>query len=364
MKSCFFLFSHPAPYKVNLFNGLAKHLRLTVFFERELSGYAKEQYISKEHWKFQYRMLKGINIGKENHLSFEVKKHLSENRYDYIVMNGYSSWTEIITILFLQKYKIPYYLYVNGGVIRNDSPWKLALKKKLISGAKGYFSPTPIVDDYLIHYGAKIEQIMHYPYSTIFQDEILKKPLSTADKKELRKTIGLPQEGHVLISIGQFIPRKNFTTLIRAWKNIPKHYHLIIVGNGPLKNTYLRLIRLHKLSNITIKPFQPKNLLLSMLRASDGFILLSKEDIYGHVVNEALSQGIPVLSSEQVISSRVLIQQGMNGYRISLKSMPSFPKKVHQLLLLQNPEASLKTAKENTIEKMVKAHLNFFGSPS
>ncbi len=360
MKTCFFLFSHPAPYKVNLFNGLAKHLRLTVFFERELSGYAKEQYVSKDHWNFQYRMLKGLKIGKENHLSFEVKKHLSEHRYDYIVINGYSSWTEIITILFLQQYKMPYYLYVNGGIIRKDSPWRLALKKKLISGAKGYFSPTPIVDDYLIHYGAKKEQIMHYPYSTIFQNEILKKPLSTADKKELRKTIGLPQEGHVLISIGQFIPRKNFTTLIRAWKKIPKHYHLIIVGNGPLQNTYRRLIRLHKLSNITIKSFQPKNLLLAMLRASDGFILLSKEDIYGHVVNEALSQGIPVLSSDQVISSKVLIQQGMNGFRISLKSMTSFPKKVHQLLLLQNPEASLKIAKENTIEKMVEAHLNFF----
>ncbi len=364
MKTCFFLFSHPAPYKVNLFNGLAKHLRLTVFFERELSGYAKEQYVSKDHWKFNYRMLKGVKIGKENHLSFEVKKHLSEHRYDYIVMNGYSSWTEIITILFLQKYKIPYYLYVNGGVIRKDSPWKFAFKKKLISGAKGYFSPTPIVDDYLVHYGATKEKIMHYPYSTIFQEEILKKSLSTAEKKELRKTIGLPQEDNVFISIGQFIPRKNFTTLIQAWKKMPKHYHLIIVGNGPLKHTYQRLIRQNRLSNVTIKPFQPKNLLLSMLRASDGFILLSKEDIYGHVVNEALSQGIPVLSSEQVISSKVLFQQGINGYRISLNSMASFPKKVHQLILIQNPEASLRIAKEHTIEKMVKTHLSFFGISS
>jgi glycosyltransferase involved in cell wall biosynthesis len=364
MKSCFFLFSHPAPYKVNLFNGLAKHLHLTVFFERELSGYAKEQYLAKENWKFNYRMLKGIPIGKENHVSFEVKKHLSETTYDYIVINGYSSWTEIDTILYLQRNKIPYYLYVNGGVIRKDIPWKFALKKKLISGAKGYFSPTPIVDDYLVHYGAKRETIMHYPYSTIFQEEVLNIPLSIEEKKVLRKTVGLPKDGHIFISVGQFIPRKNFSELIRLWKHMPKDDQLIIVGNGPLKKKYQTLIRKFKLSNIILKPFQPKNLLLSMLRASDGFILLSKEDIYGHVINEALSQGIPVLSTDQVISSKVLIKQGVNGYRISFHSMSTFPKKVHQLRLLQNPEASLMVAKENTIEQMVKSHLVHFGIKS
>lgn len=364
MKSCFFLFSHPAPYKINLFNGLAKHLRLTVFFERELSGYAKAQYLAREQWKFQYRMLKGIKIGQENHLSFEVQRHLKQHRYDYVIINGYSSLTEIITILFLQKHQIPYYLYVNGGVIRKDAPWKFALKKKLIAGAIGYIAPTAMIDDYLVHYGAKKDHIHHFPYSTIFQEEILKKPLSIQEKMELKKTIGLPLTGKILMSIGQFIPRKNFITLIRAWTKIPKQYHLIIVGNGPLEKTYQRMIRLYKLSNITIKPFQPKNLLLSMLRASDGFILLSKEDIYGHVVNEALSQGIPVLSSEAVISSKVLIQQGVNGYRISLASMHTFPKKLEQLLHIQNPEASLKIAKDNTIESMIKAHLNIFGIPS
>jgi glycosyltransferase involved in cell wall biosynthesis len=364
MKSCFFLFGHPAPYKVNLFNGLAKHLRLTVFFERELSGYAKDQYVSKDQWNFQYRMLKGLKLGKENHLSLEVQDHLKKHHYDFVVINGYSSLTEILTILYLQKHKMPYYLYVNGGVIRKDMPWKFALKKKLIAGAIGYFSPTPLIDDYLIHYGATKDRIYHYPYSTIFEEEILKKPLLLEEKKLLRKTIGLPQSGKIFISIGQFIPRKNFTTLIKAWKALPKQYQLIVVGNGPLKNLYQRWIKREQLTNIILKPFQPKNLLLSMLRASDGFVLLSKEDIYGHVVNEALSQGIPVLSSDAVISSRVLIQQGVNGYRLSLKAIESFPKKVKQLITLQNPEASLAIARQYTIEKMVKVHLDLLGIKS
>ena len=41
-----------------------------------------------------------------------------------------------------------------------------------------------------------------------------------------------------------------------------------------------------------------------------------------------------------------------------------FQKKVHQLILIQNPEASLRIAKEHTIEKMVRTHLSFFGISS
>ena len=360
MKSVFFLFSHPAPYKVNLFNGLAKSLELTVFFERTLGRYAQQQYIPKSQWQFRYRMLKGIKIGNENHLSFEVIQHLKQHRYDAIVMNGYSTFTEMLTILFLQRKKIPYYLYVNGGVIRQDPWWRFALKKRLVSKAKGFLSPSPLVDPYLIHYGAKQETIFHYPYATIFANEILPTPLTKQEKLSLRKTIGLPLQGNLLIAVGQFITRKNFFPLLKTWEKVPKDRILVLIGDGKEKRRYEKWIQRHNLNHVILKPFQPKNLLLSMLRASDGFILLSKEDIYGHVINEALSQGIPVLTSDKVASGQVLIKPEKNGLILPLHALEHLPKAVHALLQIKNPEASLQTARENTIEMMVKVHLEFF----
>lgn len=360
MKSVFFLFSHPAPYKVNLFNGLAKSLDLTVFFERTLGKYAQQQYIPTSQWQFRYRMLKGIKLGKENHLSFEVIQHFKHHRYDAIVMNGYASLTEMVTILFLQRMKIPYYLYVNGGVIRQDPWWRFILKKRLISKAKGYLSPSPLVDPYLVHYGAKREAIFHYPYATIFANEVLPTPLTKQEKLSLRKTIGLPLEGDILLAVGQFIPRKNFFPLLKAWEKIPKDRNLVLIGDGKEKRRYERWMQTHHLTHVILKPFQPKNLLLSMLRASDGFILLSKEDIYGHVINEALSQGIPVLTSDKVVSGQVLIKPEKNGLILPLLALDHLPKAVHTLLQIKNPEASLQIARENTIEQMVKAHLEFF----
>jgi glycosyltransferase involved in cell wall biosynthesis len=360
MKSVFFLFSHPAPYKVNLFNGLSKHLDLTVFFERKLGKYQRLQYVDPESYQFKYRFLKGMNLGKENHISLEVIHHIKNNRYDYVVMNGYSSLTEILTILYLQRHHIPYYIYVNGGLIRRESFLKFQFKKRLISKAIGYFSPTEFIDNYLLYYGATVDKIIHFPYSTVFANEILAKPLSLEEKLSLRKVIGLPLEGKIFISIGEFIARKNFSQLIQAWQSVPASMQLMLVGEGQEASIYRKLIHRYKLKNVHLTLFQPKNLFLSMLRASDGFILLSKEDIYGHVVNEALSQGVPVLASDKVISAQVLIQPGVNGYLLPLNDIHRLPKLLHQLMMIQPSKASQTIAKEQTIEAMVQTHVDFF----
>jgi glycosyltransferase involved in cell wall biosynthesis len=360
MKSVFFLFNHPAPYKINLFNGLSRHLDLTVFFERKLGRYQRLQYLEPETFQFKYRFLKGINVGKENHLSFEVIHHLKTHDYDYIIINGYSSLTEIITILYLQRHRIPYYIYVNGGMIRQESFLKFQLKKRLISKAIGYFSPTKLIDNYLLYYGATIDKIIHFTYSTIFANEILTQPLTTQEKLSLRKVIGLPLEGKIFMAIGEFIPRKNFGELIQAWRSVPPSMHLMLIGEGKEESKYRNLIQRYQLKNVHLTRFQPKNLILSMLRASDGFILLSKEDIYGHVINEALSQGVPVLASDKVISAKVLIQPGVNGYLLPLLEIHRLPKLLHQLLMIQPSVASQTIAKSQTIEAMVQTHVDFF----
>jgi len=360
MKRVLFLFSHPAPYKVNLFNGLASFLDLTVVFERQLGSYSRQQYLPNDQMKFKYFFLKGLKIGQENHLSWGLVHHLKKHPYDVIVINGYSSLTEILTILYLQKHRIPYYIYVNGGVIREAKGFKFRFKKRLIAHAAGFFSPTPLVDDYLINYGAKPSLIHHYPYSTMFANELVNAPLSKDEKQALRKTIGLPLDGQICLSIGQFIPRKNFASLIRAWRHVAPSIHLIIVGDGPQRAYYQRLIKRLKLNHVILKPFQPKNLLLSMLRASDGFILLSKEDIYGHVVNEALSQGVPVLTSDQVISGKVLIQPNQTGVIMPLHQLDRLPDYLGQLLRNMNPEKCLEVARQYTIETMVKTHHDLF----
>jgi glycosyltransferase involved in cell wall biosynthesis len=350
------VFAHAAPYKVNLFNLLAKHIELHVVFEREIPSYRSMYFYQGQTYQFNQIKIRGINLGKENHLSWDIVNHLKTHSYDVIIMNGYSSFTEMITINYLIKKKIPYVLYVNGGVIRQDEPWKFNLKKYMVSHAKAWIGPTPLVDPYLIHYGAKPKQIYHYSYATIFESDILKKPLSDEAKQAIRKQYQLPK-GKMFISVGQFIKRKNFDQLLSLWAESKTKHPLVIVGDGEEKKSLKKIQQQLKLNNIFWIPFLPKQALLKLLSAMDCFILLSKEDIYGHVINEAHSQGLPVIASDKIISGKNLITPHKNGFVVPLNNHVIKPL-LDEIFTFDSFDAAVESAKHNTLERMADEHLS------
>jgi glycosyltransferase involved in cell wall biosynthesis len=359
MKKVLFVFSHPAPYKVNLFNALAKLVDLTVIFERMHTSYSKLQYQNNPAFLFNYHFLKGFAVGKENHFSLGLIHHLKTHTYDVIIMNGYSSWTEMLTIRYLIKHKIPYVLAINGGVIRRDFFLKRWLKKTLISHARYYLSPSAKVDGYLLHYGARKSDIFYYPYGTIFQADILKALLTKKEKLSLRTRYQLPQT-KLFVSVGQFIPRKNFLALLNLWRTMPMDHHLVLIGDGPLLSRYEQFIQRYRLTNVILKPFLPKPALLDVLKSADAFVLLSKEDIYGHVINEALSQALPVVASDVIISAQTLIQEGVHGYLVPLKNQQRQRQALMKVLGLRNHVALLELATQSTMETMTEAFKTFF----
>lgn len=354
-----FVFAHPAPYKIDLFNGLAPHVDLTVVFERHSSGFRHPFFYDRTRYDFRTIFLRGLSLGAENHFSFELIRHLRKNRYDLIVMNGYSSITEILTIRFLQRKKIPYILYVNGGVIHEDPPWRKRLKTKLVKGASHYFSPTAFVDPYLIHYGAAPEKIFHYPYATIFEKDIAAQPLTLDEKTAFWKKLQI-KKGPVFISAGQFVDRKNNMRVLQLWSKRPKSNQLLLIGSGPDEAKYRRYIEEKQLKNVYILPYQKRERLLELTRHADGFIILSKEDIYGHVINESLSQGVPVISSRHVMAALHLVEEGVNGHLVDLDDDDVILQAISNISKTSMFDACTATAKRNTFEHMVAHHLEAF----
>ena len=48
--------------------------------------------------------------------------------------------------------------------------------------------------------------------------------------------------------------------------------------------------------------------------ASDLFVLPTREDIWGLVINEAMSFGLPIITTRKCIAGTELITDGENGY--------------------------------------------------
>jgi len=344
-----FVFNHPAPYKVLVYNELIKLLDIEVIFEREYAKDRPNDFYAANKYNFPVTFLKDGYFSNENSCSSKLAKYIRNNheKYDAIVMNGYSTFAEMKAIRYMIRHHIPYILQINGGIIKKDNFIKKILKKYYISHAAKYFSPCTEADKYLIHYGANKEMIFHYPYGNYFNNEIIQKPLSESEKKTIREKWNLPS-GRLFVNASQFIERKNNFELISIFKDRPEN--LLLIGSGKEQEKYERFIKDNNINNIFILSFQKKKELFEILSSADCFITLSSEDIFGHTTVEAMANGLPVISSDRVVSSIDLIKDGLNGFLVDINNREMINRAIDDSKNLQHEEA-IKTAANNTVEK-------------
>ena len=353
MKKILIVFNHPAPYKVRLFNELSKNFDLHVIFERGSASDRNKGFYFEEDFNFTTHKIHGIKFGREGLLSFGVKKHLKHNKYDLVIMNGYSHFAEMCAISYLKKKKIPYVLYINGGTVKKESSLKQKLKRHFIQGAYAYFSPDEQSNKYLEYYGADRTKILNYPYSTIYEKEIVK---SKPNKEQIRQELGIKFD-KVFVSAGQLIKRKNYLSLVKEWQKSPGNHGLFLIGDGKQRKEIETFIKENWHNNVVLTGFLNREKMFKYFQAADVFLFPSKEDIYGHVINEAMSQGIPVISTNKVNSAIKLVKDGTNGYLLENLVGDEFRNAIKKLLNKDCFDVCVSSAKENTIEKMSAVHV-------
>lgn len=101
-----------------------------------------------------------------------------------------------------------------------------------------------------------------------------------------------------IIAVGRLIKAKDFPTLLKAFKEIDNQINsrLLILGKGPEENE-LKLIteKLNIKNKVLFMGFQ--NNPYKYINASDLFILSSTREGFAHVIVEAMSLGVPVIST-------------------------------------------------------------------
>ena len=353
MKKVLIVFNHPAPYKVRLFNALSKHFDLHVIFERNSASDRNKGFYFEEKYNFTTHKIHGLKVGCEGFISSGVKKHLEYNEYDVVIMNGYSHQAEMKAINWMKKWHYPYVLYINGGTIKKESCLKRKVKHHFIARANAYFSPDEESNKYLVYYGANPKVIYNYPYSTIYEKEIC---YERPNKEALRKELGINFD-EVFVSSGQLIARKNYLSLVKEWQKYPENYGLFLIGDGKQRKEIENLTKTNNIKNVVLTGFLPREKMFKYFQAADCFLFPSKEDIYGHVINEAFSQGLPVISTNKVNSAIKLIKDGVNGFLLESLEGEEFRKAVEEVINHDYFTECIKTAKANTIEVMAERHI-------
>jgi len=130
--------------------------------------------------------------------------------------------------------------------------------------------------------------------------------------------------------VGRLSPEKNLEFLIRAFSKLPE-LTLNIVGFGP-QEEYLKSLAG---TNVVFHGAVANAELPKFYQANDVFVLPSKSEPWGMVVEEALNNGVPVLVSDRVGCAEEVVRDGENGLVFEACSETSFLLAVSRLA---NPE--------------------------
>ncbi len=367
MKKVLFMTNVPSPYRVNFFNEFGKKVELTVLFETKTFEQGRQFNPSTEG----VQNFKAVFLSEEQdgptfmrRLNKKIFGYLKKDSYDEIIVTNYSYATEMAAIIRMKFKGIPYYLETDGGMAKKENFLKRALKRFLISGATGYFSPSAQSDDYLAFYGAKRDKIYRYPFTSLSEKDILSAVPNQAEKTAYREELGITEE-RIILSVGQFIHRKGYDVLLNACKDLPADTGVYIVG-GEATEEYLRLKEQLNLKNVHFVGFQKSETVAKYYKAANLFVLPTREDIWGLVINEAMAYGLPVITTDKCIAGLALVKEGENGHIVPTEDIEALRRAMDKVLrnenLLKMGEKSLEIIKEYTFENMAAAHLKVFKS--
>lgn len=359
-----FLVNIPSPYRVDFFNELGELCDLTVLYERKIASDRNENWVSNKTNSFKEIFLKGINVRKDAAFNPGVIKYLKKGLFDLIVIGGYSTPTGMFAIEYCNLKKIPFILNADGGIINQESNIKFKIKKRYISKANAWLSTGINTSNYLTHYGAKSETIYHYPFTSIKDKDITSSALSSDAKSNIKNKLGL-QNKPTAIAVGRFIHTKGFDVLIESWKNVQDDYNLLIIGEGEKKDELNEQIKSLNLNNVKLLDFMKTKDLEEYYKASDIFILPTRGDVWGLVINEAMACGLPIITTDKCVAGLELVTNNENGFIIPVDDGVALALRVNELL--KNSELrevmgrkSIEKIKMYTVENMAEQHLNIF----
>ena len=157
-----------------------------------------------------------------------------------------------------------------------------------------------------------------------------------ADATAWRLRLGLPER--YLLSLGRLVRKKNIGAIIRAYAQLVavgahEGHRLVIVGSGPERDNLMALalslglpVVLHESgkhpevsplvnAGVHFYPFAQVNETPAFYALAKAFVLASRTDEWGLVINEAMACGLPVVVSRSVGAAPDLVRPGETGFR-------------------------------------------------
>ncbi len=329
----------PSPYRIPLFNEVNRKfiengIQLKVLFGSE--GYARRKFkLDLNEYAFDYEFLNSdkFDLGDKEKTYFTYRgmmKAIHHERPDAIIVSGFS----IVTMRLWMRsfFKKTDYIIWSGSILkegRNDSWFRLQIRKLLVQRAKAFIVYGSKAKDYLLNLGAEKSKIFMAinTVDTKFFAERTKSLKSSTKKIDNKKH---------LTYVGYLSARKNVAGLLDCIYKLSKErndFVLDIIGDGDDKLMLEAYVNENNLQEVVkFHGFVQKGQLPDFLAVSDCFLFQTDFDIWGLVLNEAMAAGLPVISSVNAGATVDLIEEGKTGFKINFDESEKVIEKINWIL--------------------------------
>lgn len=349
--------SYPAPYRVGVFKKLAERYDMDIFFETCKNENRNPDWFCKSG-EVSFEILDNTEaVSRFNYALKNLKQ------YDFLLAYDPTLKHSMKAIIKCKLLGIPYFVNNDGAFINKGNLIKTAMKKFIYSGAKLCFASGKFSERYFLTFGAKKNAVKIHNFTSLNEEDILKERISDEEKLELRNKLSLKTDKVYVITVGQFIERKGFDLLLEGWRKLnSENAELIIIGGGDDRPKYEAFIAENKLENVTIIDFLDKKALYEYYKASDIFILPTREDVWGLVINESMACGMPVMSSDNCVAAHELVEHGVNGFIYPVYDIDTMRDYLQKLIDDKDlretiADNNIKKIQGNTIENIGKKHI-------
>ena len=320
----------PTPYRWPLFERVAAEpsLEVSVFF------YARNE--SDRDWtipvngsdagRLTVEFLPGraLHVRGRRSLYFHwnpaILDRLRKGRFDVAVIPGWSMPTSVAAAMACRGRRIPYVTFSETHD-RSPRPAWLRMSKKvalrpIVAGASAWLATGTLSERFLVAHGADRARIFRFANTPDVDAVRAQADAARAQRDEIRASLGVPHDAVVALFVARLIGAKDPATLLEAQALLEARGDapwLVLVGQGSEEKALRELAAARGLKRVVFAGSRQPAELPSLYAAADLFVLHSRHEPWGVVVNEAMAAGLPVVLSDRVGAAEDLLADGVNG---------------------------------------------------
>lgn len=156
------------------------------------------------------------------------------------------------------------------------------------------------------------------------------RPPDNSEAFDFREMFGLPQETVIVGCAGRFSPMKGFDQLPDILARLPEHVHVVHAGEGEHEQQIRGTIEQRPESGrIHFLGYQKD--MHRFFNGIDLFLLCSRNEGMANVLNEAMSHGVPVVST-RVPGSEELLGHGRYGLIVDIDDVEAMACSIDSLI--------------------------------